>query len=319
MTQSSRPTTFLGRLWRADAPLTGTGVAMLAVLVLALLGLWLDPRTITGMPAWLKPAKFALSIAIYTLTLAWVFQWLQAWPRLRSIVGRGSAAIFVLEIAVICVQAWRGEASHFNVSTPLNALLFSAMGLGIMTQTAAAVAVAVALWRQPFTDAAMGWALRLGLTISIVGSATGGLMTRPTPEQLAEVQRTGRMAVAGAHAVGVADGGPGLPGTGWSTEAGDIRIAHFVGLHALQVLPFVVIAGRRRLGASALLAAVFTSAALYSALFALLLWQALRGESIAQPGVTTIALWLVWALAAAASTIVLFGRGLVSRRAAVSA
>ena len=46
---------------------------MLAALGASLVGLWVDPRTITGAPAWLKPAKFAASIAIYSLTLAWLF------------------------------------------------------------------------------------------------------------------------------------------------------------------------------------------------------------------------------------------------------
>ena len=54
------------------------------------------------------------------------------------------------------------------------------MGLAIVVQTLVDVAVAVALWRQRFADRAMGWALRLGMTITIVGALTGGLMTRPT-------------------------------------------------------------------------------------------------------------------------------------------
>ena len=63
--------------------LTFTGLLMLVVLAASLAGLWLDPRVITGAPAWLKPVKFAISIAIYTLTLVWVFTYLPEWARTR--------------------------------------------------------------------------------------------------------------------------------------------------------------------------------------------------------------------------------------------
>ena len=139
---------------------------------------------ITGAPAWMKPAKFAASIAIYTLTLAWVFTYLPEWPRTRRVVSWVTAVTLLLEIVIIDVQAWRGTTSHFNVGTLVDGVLFTIMGLAILVQTLAAIAVAVALWRQRFADRALGWALRLGMTITIVGAMTGGLMTQPTRAQL---------------------------------------------------------------------------------------------------------------------------------------
>ena len=69
------------KLWLQSAPLTATAVLMLIVFLACVVGIFVDPRLITGMPAWLKPAKFAISTAIYSATMAWLFQYIQVWPR----------------------------------------------------------------------------------------------------------------------------------------------------------------------------------------------------------------------------------------------
>ena len=280
----SRLSAFGARLWATDRPLTGSGLFLLALLVPMAFGVVLDPREIGGAPAWLKPAKFALSLGIYSLTIAWVFTYLSDWPRTRRFVGCMTAAVMLIEAAIISLQAARGTTSHFNVGTPVDAILFSIMGLAIVTQTAASVAVAVALWRQRFADRAFGWALRLGMTMTIVGALTGGLMTRPTEAQLAEANASGRIVIAGAHTVGAPDGGPGLPVTGWSTQHGDLRVAHFVGLHALQVLPILTVVAFRGRGERARLRLTLAAGTLYVLVFAALLVQALRGVPLVAVG-----------------------------------
>ena len=288
-------------LWQTDAPLTAAGLLMVAALVAALAGLWLDPRTIGGAPAWLKPAKFGASTAIYSLTLAWLFRYLSGWQRTRRFVSWTTAGVLVLEVAIISLQAWRGTTSHFNVGTPLDATLFGIMGSAIVLQTAVSLAVAVALWRQRFADPARAWALRLGMTLTIIGAATGGLMTRPTAAQLADARAGLGMPLAGAHTVGAPDGGAGLPGTGWSVDHGDLRIPHFVGLHAVQAFGlFTLLIGTGR-PALRRVRLVLTAAASYTAMFALLLWQALRGQSILQPDTLMLAALAVWLVATAAT------------------
>ena len=296
----SRAAEFLRRGWRTSPLLTATGLLMLPILAAALAGLWLDPRTITGAPAWLKPAKFAASIAIYTLSLAWVFTHIPAWVRTRRIVAAVTFAAMIVEIVVISVQAWRGAASHFNVSTALDGVLFTVMGVAIVVQTLSSIAVAVALWRERFADAALGWALRLGLTLTIVGAASGGLMTRPTDAQLADA-RTSRIVTVGAHTVGAPDGGPGLPGTGWSTEHGDLRVPHFIGLHALQAFVVMLLAIPRNWSRSRRARVMVTGAASYTALFVALLVQALGGESLVAPGQATVIGFAVWSVVSAAA------------------
>ena len=289
-------TTLLDRLWRASPPLTAVGVLMLVVAGASVVGLLVDPRVITGAPAWLKPFKFAVSTAIYSLTLAWIFGWLSDWPRVRRVVGWTTAIVFVLEVALIDAQAWRGTTSHFNVSTPLDATLFIVMGGAIVLQTLVSVAVAVALWRHRFTDRALGWALRLGMTLTILGALTGPLMTRPTAAQLAAARAGDRMTTAGAHSVGGVDGGPGLPVTGWSREHGDLRVPHFIGLHAIQALALVAVGlSRWRRPEAVRVKALLAVAAGYASLFLLLLWQALQGQSLVASAAATLASIAVWA------------------------
>lgn len=305
--------TGLASLWTGSPVLTATGLVMAGALVASLIGMVVDPRVITGAPAWLKPAKFAVSTAIYMLTFAWIFTRLPEWRRTRQVVGWVTAVVLVLEVAIIDTQAWRGTTSHFNVGTVLDRVLFSIMGLAIVLQTLTSVAVAVALWRQQFADRALGWALRFGLLITILGASTGGLMTRPTTAQFENARSTGRMAIAGAHTVGAPDGGPGLPGTGWSVEHGDLRIPHFIGLHAMQVLPLIALALTRRSTETRRVRLVLVAASSYAGLFVILLWQALRGQSLVQPDGTTIAVLGTWAtLTAGAAWLT------ASRRAAAS-
>jgi hypothetical protein len=287
----------LHRLWQASPPLTAVGLLMLAAAVCSAIGVFVDPRIITGAPAWLKPFKFAISTAVYSLTLAWIFGYLPNWPRATRIVGWVTAIVFVLEVALIDVQAWRGTMSHFNASTPVNMIVFAVMGIAIVVQTLVSVAVAVALWRQRFSDRALGWALRFGMVLTILGAMTGPLMTRPTAQQLADARAGQRMTIAGAHSVGGLDGGPGVPVTGWSSEHGDIRVPHFIGLHAIQALALVAIGLRRwRRPESVRMRVVFAAAASYASLFALLLWHALRGQSIVAPDPVASAAIAIWAV-----------------------
>jgi hypothetical protein len=201
------------------------------------------------------------------------------------------------------MQAARGVTSHFNVATQLDATIFVVMGVAILAAWAAAIALTVAVFRQRFPDESFGWAIRLGLLITVLGQATGGLMTQPTSAQMASARAGGRMTISGAHTVGAPDGGPGLPGTGWSTTHGDIRVAHFIGLHAVQIVPLIALLihgvpqiARRRF--------VFVAGTSYAGLFAILLWQALRAQALIAPDGVTIAALAAWLIATAIAILV---------------
>ena len=281
----------------ANRWLVGVVLGMLALFVLNLAGLFLDPRTITGLPAWAKPAKFALSTALYAGMLAWILTKVSVWPRVMQALGTTTAVMLALELFIVNLQAARGTTSHFNVGTKLDAFLFAVMGVSILILWLASLGITVGLFRQPFSNRALGWSLRLGLLITVLGSASGGLMTQPRAGQ--------SHGIIGSHTIGSPDGGTGLPLLGWSTKHGDLRLGHFVGLHGAQAIPllYFVLARKRR----ARVSSIAVGAASYGALFFLLEWQALRGQALVQPDGLTLEAWAIWlGLSASALLVTMF-------------
>src|SRR5829696_10520648 len=297
-------------VWRRNPPLVALVFAMLVLAAVALLGLAVDPRVITGAPAWMKPLKFAVSIAIYAATLLWMLPFIPDRPRLVATISWGVFLGLGIEMALIVMQVLRNTTSHFNQATPFDAAVFTTMGATISGLWLLNAIVAFLLARRRFAEAPIVWGVRLGLIAGLLGMAVAFLMTQPTPEQDSLISATGSSSIVGAHAVGVADGGPSLPVVGWSTEGGDLRVAHFVGLHALQGLPLLGIAlvrfapswlsirDRSRL--------IGVAGASWVALMILLAWQALRGQSVIAPdGLTLVALVALLTIAAAASAAVI--------------
>jgi hypothetical protein len=261
---------------------------MLVVALVSAVGLVADDRMLLGQPMWLKPFKFAVSFTVYGLTLAWLMAYLRRGKRVAVWAANIIALASVLEMGIIFAQAARGRASHYNTSTALDEAMWRAMGGTIMVLWVATAVIAVLLWRDGMPDRAGTWTVRLGMVLLLAGLLQGFFMVIPTPEQIALDER-GVDTLLGAHAVGVPDGGPGMPLTGWSTTGGDLRIGHFVGIHGLQaillfgmLLSWLVKDGVRR----ARLVMVFAFA--YAGLLVLVTWQALRGQPMAAPDATTV-------------------------------
>jgi hypothetical protein len=269
-------TTALRRLLGVNIPLTIVGVGLLLTFVGTLIGLIIDPRVITGAPAWLKPAKFAISFMIYAFTLIWLLGFVHGHPWLVRIVASLTALGVAIEMICIATQAVRGTTSHYNEATPFDALVWGVMGQLIMVIWAMNLLAAVLLLRQRLPDPTWAWSLRLGLLLTLVGTAVAYPMT-----------------IQGGHSVGVPDGGPGLPLLNWSTVGGDLRAAHFIGIHALQLLPllgwFLTHRAPSWLGRAHRLSFIFIAALVYLGVILLLMWQALRGQSVIAPDATTLA------------------------------
>ncbi|MEU7020820.1 hypothetical protein ABZ990_09240 [Streptomyces sp. NPDC046203] len=282
------------RLRTLHRPLVWFTVSMAAFALVCLGGLFLDDRELAGAPIWAKPLKFALSFVAYCLTLAWMLSLLPGTRARRAGWWAGTVLTVACagEMALITTQVIRGRQSHFNVATPFDAALFGAMGGTVVILWLAALVIAALLLRARILDRATAWAVRLSSLIALAGAALGFVMTRPTSGQLARKDPS----LIGAHSVGVPDGGPGLPLIGWSTTGGDLRVGHFFGMHALQLIPLLLLvlsalAPRfTRLADDRIrLRLVLVASGCYAAVFALLTWQALRGRPLLSPDGTTLA------------------------------
>lgn len=237
-------------------------IVQLALVPALIAGMIFDPRLILGINPWIKPLKFFLSTIVFMSTTAWLLKDL-GHPKPAQLVGWIIAVAMIVENSLIVMQSFRGVRSHFNNSSVFDTFVFFAMGSFIMIATGVMVYLFIVYW-SPGKVLGPGylWGIRLGLLIFILACLEAGLMLR-----------------IHAHTVGAIDGSPGIPLLNWSVKYGDLRIAHFVGLHALQVLPLsgwlIDLSGLQHPVASVILIAIG-----YGTIFGLSLLQALSGKPL---------------------------------------
>ena len=215
----------LPRQAQAASPLLWRGaVAFFLCFVILYAGTFIDDRLFNGVSQWEKPAKFFLSLALHMATLACGLALLPAHERQTRAVRLASIiflAAAIGEVIYITFRASRGEASHFNETTTIAVILYSAMGVG-------AVALSV-------VTSFFGWRILKSAPASPIAFATGwGFLLAGG----LAVLLGGYMSGQGSHWVGgdLSDA-TGLPFFHWSTTGGDLRVPHFFGLHIMQALP----------------------------------------------------------------------------------
>jgi len=219
---------FFTRLHEKDAAMWLSGWMFLLLSGIFTLGLQWDTREILGLNPWIKPIKFSLSISIYLWTIGWLLSELKLSQKVSAFFRWSIIGTMWLEIFCIALQSARGTTSHFNEATPFDGAVFGIMGAGILWNTVIAFCIWVVFFLpKKLTDELKArktylLSIRWGLFLFLAGSAVGGIMVKTF-----------------GHTVGSVDGGPGLPLVNWSTIAGDLRVAHFFGIHAIQVLPLL--------------------------------------------------------------------------------
>ena len=282
------------RAWQFSPLLTllvGANVASFAV---ALIGLVLDPRLILGAPAWAKTLKFAASITIYSVTLLWMLSYVKSRPRAAKVIAFAIGTSLMFEMLMVMMQAVRGAAMHFNQSTPFDTIVWRLMTVTIGVFYVFDIVGGVLIARETFANPILGLGVKLGIVMAIIGFALGFLMTGPSSAQLAVLQSGGHIDFMGAHNVGALVDGQTrmIPVLGWNMDGGDLRIPHFIGIHGAQFIPLVagiaMLLGARGLSVTRQRTLVITGAAFYFGLTMLVMWQALRNESIVSPSTQTL-------------------------------
>jgi len=252
------------RALECEPRLAAAGITMMLLVVPTALAYALDPRLFNGDNVWLKPLKFEISIAIYLFSFALLLP-LTGEAFQRSRLGRFTAwpviGLLFFELVYIAWRASRGEASHYNEDGLVATVLYAAMGVAAVLFTAASGILAYGLARKDAAPLppALRHSLILGLALtSVLGILSGAVLS-----------------AAGGHTVGTpVPSAAVIPFFGWSLTAGDLRLAHFLALHAMQIVPaFAVLASLlgkaaapRAVDAFALVYACVTAAALIAAL-----------------------------------------------------
>jgi len=181
------------------------------------------PVIFEGTNAWYKPTKFALSLGILSVTVGWFSSYLS--PSTGILVAKWLFLVtLAFEIIYITWQAARGQASHFNLSSPLYSFLYSLMAIAATLATLAVAYIGLQFFTQSNIDLPNHylWAIRFGFILFVIFSLQGFIMGAKL-----------------SHFMGEPTNAFKIPFLGWSLSTGDLRVAHFVGMHALQVLPLI--------------------------------------------------------------------------------
>ena len=219
----------LGALLERQRTLALYGLALLLLAIPVLVLQTVDGRTLgSGVNVWIKPAKFILSVALFALTSAWFFGYVRperrgSWP-VRAVVSLILIA-GTLELLYIGWQAAHGLDSHFNRSAPVYEIMYALMGVFAVALTASVFPLAWEIARRPAPGISRDFAAAVvtGLLLTfILGGALGGYMSAQP-----------------AHSVGAVGGA--VPIFGWNRAGGDLRVAHFLGIHAQQAIPILAL------------------------------------------------------------------------------
>jgi hypothetical protein len=206
-------------LMSRQSVLTIFAVIMLALALPTAVLMILDDRTWREVAIWAKPVKFMLSTAEFAAITAWFVGLLPKSVQASPLVHRLAWIVVItstFEVGYISLQAALGQGSHHNMGDPLHAALFGLMAIAAVGLTATQAVLAGLIWRHSLErDSVFVRSVIVGLMLTFALATASGFMLG------------GQQPPAGT----------GLPIVGWHIGQADVRPAHFLGVHAHQLIP----------------------------------------------------------------------------------
>lgn len=270
-------------------PLVVNAVLMFTLTLASGVGLVVDDRLLLGESVWVKPMKFGFAMGVYGLTLAWLISRLHRGRRTGWWFGTVFAVAGLLDVGAVAYAAAHGTFSHFNNNDePVAQTVRTVFSIGVGPLLLVTLVIAILVLIQRTGDRAMARALRAGLGLAVASMVVALWLSNSagsTPRTVTDADGD-PVVMSGGHGIGDPDGN-GMFLTHWSTTGGDLRVPHFVGLHAIQVLLLVtailaVLASRHGwLRDERVRARLVGVAALgYTGVFVVVTWQAKRGVPV---------------------------------------
>ncbi len=203
-----------------------SGTVLFLSMVFHLVALALTGGPLSGPVSFRKPATFSETGWLLCWSVGWLLPLLnfRAWERVAVTTG---VLVFGLgESLIAVVQAWRGEAFHYNTVTDFDSAVFTLSGIEAAVFFASVLVLIAASLRPQTLEPSLLLSIRTGAIVVLIGTLTGWLMI--------------------FNWSGVWQESPGMLEPGFDTDAadysvgvtgGNLVVLHALGVHGLSLAP----------------------------------------------------------------------------------
>lgn len=185
---------------------------------------FIDEAQWSGPAGFRKTIVFGLSAGLTLVSMGWLLRFFDPKPRLHTIMMSAMSLALVIEIVIIDLQRFRGVPSHFNMSTPFDSILWTAMGLSILVFATVSTLQAILSFGRMNATPSMALAIRTSMILFFLSQLSGQLIVKNGMSLVLD----GNIFLMENVAISTTYG-----------EAGNLKLPHAIALHAIQALPLL--------------------------------------------------------------------------------